>query len=83
MIDVTVDGLTRRSTLPYAWRTSGPYRLPHCRDAASLLFDFGALGLVTIAVESIGVLSSPIGTVHGNVYATVLASPSPSRPGLR
>ena len=32
---------------------------------------------MTIAVESIGVLSSPIGTVHGNVYATLSASPVP------
>ena len=35
------------------------------------------MGLVTIAVESIGVLSSPIGTVHGNVNATVPATPVP------
>lgn len=77
LIDVTVDGLTRQLDLPYAWSSSGPYDYLTFATPAPLLFDFGAMGLVTIAVESIGVLSSPIGTVRGNVYATVSASPVP------
>jgi hypothetical protein len=77
LIDVTVDGLTRQLDLPYAWSSSGPYDYLMFTTPAPLLFDFGAKGLVTIAVESIGVLSSPIGMVHGNVSATLSASPVP------
>ncbi len=69
LIDVTVDGLTRQLDLPYAWSSSGPDDSLTFATPAPLLFDFGALGQVTLAVESIGVLSSPIGTVHGNLYA--------------
>jgi len=77
LIDVTVDGLTRQLDLPYAWSSSGPNDYLTFATPAPLLFDFGALGMVTVAVESIGVLSSPVGTVQGNVNAIVLTSPVP------
>jgi hypothetical protein len=77
LLDVTVDGLTLKLDLPYAWSSSGPDDYLTFATPAPLLFDFGPMGQVTIAVESIGVLSSPIGTVHGNVNAIASASPVP------
>jgi hypothetical protein len=77
LIDVTVDGLTLQLELPYAWSSSGPDDYLTFATPAPLLFDFGAMGQVTIAVENIGVLSSPIGTVHGNVNALASLSPVP------
>ena len=41
------------------------------------MFDFGSLGLVSVAIDSLGVLSSPIGTVQGNVYGKVSITPVP------
>ena len=77
LIDVTVDGLTLQLDLPYAWSSSGPDDYLTFATPAPLLFDFGAMGQVTIAVENIGVLSSPIGTVYGTVNAIASASPVP------
>lgn len=77
LLDVTVDGLTLQLNLPYAWSSSGPDDYLSFATPAPLLFDFGALGLVTIAVESIGLVSSPIGTVHGSVNAVASVSTVP------
>jgi hypothetical protein len=77
LLDVTVDGLTLQLNLPYAWSSSGPDDYLSFATPAPLLFDFGAMGLVTIAVESIGLVSSPIGTVHGSVNAVASVSTVP------
>jgi PEP-CTERM motif len=77
LIDITVDGLTRQLDLPYVWSSSGPNDVLTFATPAPLLFDFGAIGLVTIAVENFGVLTSSGGTVHGNVNAVVSVSAVP------
>ncbi|HEV7575022.1 MAG TPA: PEPxxWA-CTERM sorting domain-containing protein [Caldimonas sp.] len=76
LIDVTVDGLTRQIDLPYSWYSSGPSDFLSFATPAPVLFDFGSL-LVTIAIDSIGTLSSSGTTVYGNVNATVSVTPVP------
>jgi hypothetical protein len=77
LIDLTVDGMTRQLDLPYSWYSSGPSDFLSFATPAPVMFDFGSLGLVTIAVDSIGTLTSTIGTVYGNVNATVTVTPVP------
>lgn len=77
LIDVTVDGMTKQVDVPYSWYSSGPNDYLAFGTPAPVMFDFSALGLVTIAIDSIGVLSSPGSTVNGNVYATVSVTPVP------
>lgn len=77
LLDVTVDGLTQQFSLPYAWYSNGPNDFLSFTTPAPLMFDFGTFGLVTVAMDSIGLLSSPIGTVGGNVYGTVTVTPVP------
>lgn len=77
LIDLTVDGLTQQLDLPYSWYSSGPSDFLSFATPAPVMFDFGSLGLVTVAVDSIGTLTSTIGTVHGNVNATVTVTPVP------
>jgi hypothetical protein len=77
LIDVTVDGVTQQLDLPYAWYSNGPSDFLSVATPAPLLFDFGNAGTVTVAFDSIGLLSSSIGTVQGNVNAMVSASPVP------
>jgi hypothetical protein len=77
LIDITVDGMTQQVDLPYNWYSSGPNDSLSFATPAPVVFDFGNLGLVTIAIESIGTLTSPIGTVNGTFYATVSATPVP------
>ena len=77
LIDVTVDGMTKQLDLPYSWYSSGPRDYLAFGTPTPVLFNFGNLGLVTIAVDSIGVLSSSGSTVNGNVYATVSVTPVP------
>jgi PEP-CTERM motif-containing protein len=77
LLDVTIDGMTRQIDLPYAWSSSGPNDYLSFATPAPTTFDFGNLGLVTLAIDSLGVLSSPIGTVQGNVYGKVSITPVP------
>lgn len=77
VFDVAVDGVTRQFDLPYSWYSSGPSDFLSFATPAPVIFDFGNLGLVTIAIDSIGLLSSSGSTVYGNVNATVLATPVP------
>ncbi len=77
LIDLTVDGMTRQLDLPYSWYSSGPSDFLNFATPAPVMFDFGSLGLVTVAVDSIGTLTSTIGTVYGNVNATVTVTPVP------
>jgi hypothetical protein len=80
MLDITVDGMTRQLDLPYSWSSSGPNDLLAFATPAPVLFDFGALGVVTIAVETLAAMSSPGGMVYGqlNATASVTAVPEPS-----
>jgi hypothetical protein len=82
LIDITVDGLTRQLDLPYRWSSSGASDVLAFATPAPLLFDFGALGLVTIAVETMDVLSSSGATVRGNLNATVSVSAVPEPANL-
>ncbi len=77
LLDVTVDGMTHQFDLPYSWYSNGPNDFLSFATPAPVMFDFGNLGLVTIAIDSIGVVSSPIGSVGGNVYGTVTVTPVP------
>ena len=77
LIDVTVDGITQQLDLPYSWYSNGPNDSLAFSTPVPLMFDFGNLGLVTLAFDSIGTLSSPIGTVQGNWTATVAVTPVP------
>jgi hypothetical protein len=77
LLDVTVNGMTHQFDLPYSWYSNGPNDFLSFSTPAPVMFDFGNFGLVRIAIDSIGVLSSPIGTVGGNVYGTVMATPVP------
>ncbi len=77
LIDVTVDGVTLQVDLPYAWHSTGPTDYLTFSTPAPMMFDFGNLGLVTIAFDSIGTLSSSGATVYGNVTATVAVTPVP------
>ena len=77
MIDLTVDGITKQIDLPYSWYSSGPSDFLAFSTPAPVMFDFGSLGLVTVAVDSLGTLASSGSTVYGNVNATVTASPVP------
>ncbi len=77
LVDLTVDGVTQQVDLPYSWYSSGPNDFLRFATPAPVMFDFGNLGWVTIAIDSIGVLSSPIGVVQGNVYGTVSVTPVP------
>lgn len=77
LIDITVDGMTRQLDLPYSWYSTGPNDSLAFATPVPVMFDFGSLGLVTIAVDSIGTLTSPIGTVQGNVTATVAVTAVP------
>jgi hypothetical protein len=76
LIDVTVDGMTQQIDLPYSWYSSGPSDFLRFATPAPVMFDFGSL-LVTIAIDSIGTLSSSGNTVYGNVNATVSVTPVP------
>jgi PEP-CTERM motif-containing protein len=80
MLDITIDGMTRQLDLPYSWSSSGPNDLLSFATPAPVLFDFGALGVVTIAVETLAAMSSPGGMVYGqlNATASVTAVPEPS-----
>lgn len=77
LVDVTVDGITQQFDLPYAWYSSGPSDFLSFATPAPVMFDFGNLGLMTIALDSIGVLSSSGSTVYGNLYGTVSVTPVP------
>lgn len=77
LIDVTIDGLTRQLGVPYAWYSSGPSDFLTFSTPAPVLFDFGALGLVTVAVDAIGTLASSGEVLHGNVTASVTLTPVP------
>jgi PEP-CTERM motif len=79
-LDITVDGMTRQLDLPYSWSSSGPNDFLAFGTPMPVLFDFGSLGAVTIAVETLNALSSSGGTVHGNLYAmaSVTAVPEPT-----
>jgi PEP-CTERM motif len=77
LIDITVDGLTRQLDLPYSWSSSGPNDTLSFATPAPVLFDFGAIGMVTVAVENLGPLVSSGGTLHGNVNAAVSVSAVP------
>ena len=72
--------MTRQLDLPYSWSSSGPNDILAFGTPAPVLFDFGALGLVTIAVETLDVLASQGGIVHTqlNAMASVSAVPEPS-----
>ncbi len=77
LIDLTVDGITKQFDLPYSWHSSGPSDYLSFGTPAPVVFDFDSLGLVTIAIDSIGVLSSSGNTIYGNVNATVSVTPVP------
>jgi hypothetical protein len=77
LIDITVDGMTRQLDLPYSWSSSGPYDTLSFATPAPVLFDFGALGMVTVAVAAIDVLQSGGAVMQGNVYAAVSTTPVP------
>jgi hypothetical protein len=77
LLDVTIDGITRQFDVPYAWSSSGPTDFLTFSAAAPLLFDFGPQGLLTLTLDSLGVVSSPIGTVRGNVNAFLQVSAVP------
>lgn len=77
LIDLTVDGITHQIDLPYSWHSSGPNDYLSFDTPAPVVFDFDSLGLVTIAIDSIGVLTSSGGTTYGNVNATVSVTPVP------
>ena len=77
LIDITVDGMTRQADLPYSWYSTGPSDYLSFATPAPVVFDFGSLGLVTIAIDLIGTLSSAGSTVYGNVNATVAVTPVP------
>ncbi len=77
LIDLTVDGMTRQLDLPYSWYSSGPSDWLSFATPAPVMFDFGNLGLVAITIDSLGIVSNPIGTVGGNVYGTVTVTPVP------
>jgi hypothetical protein len=77
LIDVTVDGITQQLDLPYSWYSSGPTDFLRFATPAPVVFDFASLGLVTIAIESVGTLSSSGNTVHGSVNALVATTPVP------
>jgi hypothetical protein len=78
LVDVTVDGLTQQLDLPYSWSSSGPNDTLTFAAPAPVLFDFGNL-TVLLALDTINTLSSPVGTVTGNVtgVATITAVPEP------
>jgi hypothetical protein len=78
LVDVTVDGLTQQLDLPYSWSSSGPNDTLIFAAPAPVLFDFGNL-TVLLALDTINTLSSPVGTVTGNVtgVATITAVPEP------
>jgi hypothetical protein len=78
LLDVTVDGLTQQVDLPYSWSSSGPNDTLTFAAPAPVLFDFGNL-TVLLALDTINTLSSPVGTVTGNVtgVATITAVPEP------
>jgi hypothetical protein len=77
LLDITVDGMTRQLDLPYSWSSSGPNDILAFATPVPVLFDFGALGMVTIAVETLDVLASPGGIVHGQLSAMASVSPVP------
>lgn len=77
MIDLTVDGLTQQFDLPYAWYSSGPSDFLTFSTPAPVVFDLGSLGLVTIAFDAPPTLSSPIGTVYGDLRGSVTTTPVP------
>lgn len=77
IIDLTVDGLTQQFDLPYAWYSSGPSDFLTFSTPAPVVFDFGSLGLVTIAIDAPPTLSSPIGTVYGDLHGSVTTTPVP------
>ncbi len=77
LIDVTIDGITRQLDLMYSWQSTGPTDNLSFATPTPLLFDFGALGYVTVAVANPGVLASPGGIVRGNIGASVLVTPVP------
>ncbi|MEO8310900.1 MAG: PEP-CTERM sorting domain-containing protein [Caldimonas sp.] len=77
LLDVTVDGMTHQFDLPYSWYSNGPNDFLSFATPAPVMFDFGNLGLVAITIESLGIVSSPIGTVGGNVYGTIAVTPVP------
>jgi hypothetical protein len=78
LIDVTVDGVTQQVDLPYSWSSSGPNDSLSFAAPAPVLFDFGDLTLL-LALDTINTLTSPVGTVTGNVtgVATITAVPEP------
>ena len=78
LIDVTIDGLTHQVDLPYAWSSSGPNDTLSFAAPAPVLFDFGDR-TVLFALDTMGSLTSPIGTLAGNVtgVATITAVPEP------
>ena len=77
LIDLTVDGLTQQVDLPYAWYSSGPSDFLTFSTPTPVVFDFGSLGLVTIAIDAPPTLSSPGGTVSGALTGSVTATPVP------
>jgi PEP-CTERM motif len=77
LIDISVDGLTRQLDLPYTWSSSGPNDTLTFATPAPVLFDFGAMGMVTVAVENLGPLVSPGGTVQGSLNAAVSVTAVP------
>jgi PEP-CTERM motif-containing protein len=77
LLDVTVDGMTQQFDLPYSWYSNGPNDFLSFATPAPVMFDFADFRRVMIAIDSIGVVSSPIGTVGGTVYGTVTVTPVP------
>jgi hypothetical protein len=77
LIDLTVDGVTNHLDLPYSWYSTGPTDFLTFSTPAPLMFDLGSQGWLTIAVDSLGTLSSSGSTVQGNVTGTVSLTPVP------
>ncbi|MDQ2927610.1 MAG: PEP-CTERM sorting domain-containing protein [Caldimonas sp.] len=77
LLDVSVDGQTLQLDVPFAWSSNGPTDSLSFSSAAPLLFDLGAAGSLRFALDDIGVLSSDVGVVRGQLYANLAVTPVP------
>jgi hypothetical protein len=77
LIDITVDGVTRQLDLPYSWSSAGPNDYLTFAATAPIRFDLGAAGMLTLAVDPVGMLGSAPGRVGGDLRATLLVSSVP------
>ena len=76
ILDVKVQGATQQLHIPYAWHSAGPNDFLTFSQTTPLMFDFGAKGMLVIALDAITTLSSSGGKVYGDLYATASLAPA-------